>query len=97
MALKAAGETKADVSPSIAVLRDMRQVFQEKKVDRIRSAHLVVELNMNEDMPWREFNRTIRFGPNLEDMAKGYCVSVFEDAFARYPKAAKCRRRPPPW
>ncbi len=102
LALKAAKEAEADISPGIAALRDTRQIFQEKKVDRLRSAHLLDALNANKDMPWHQFNggrpltaaqlaqllrpfgihpQTIRFG---DDTAKGYYLSDFEDAFARY-------------
>jgi putative DNA primase/helicase len=84
------------------LLSDIRGVFREKKVDRIKSEALVTALVAMNDRPWPTFDRgrwitpagiarmlrpygigseTIRFG---EEPAKGYRLSAFEDAFARY-------------
>ena len=81
---------------------DIRGVFAEKRVDRLKSEVLTTALNAMTDRPWPTFDRgrwmtpagiarllkpfgispeTIRFG---EDTAKGYRLSAFEDAFARY-------------
>jgi putative DNA primase/helicase len=84
------------------LLSDIRGMFREKKVDRIKSETLVAILVAMTDRPWPTFDRgrwitpagiarmlkpfgigseTIRFG---EELAKGYRLSAFEDAFARY-------------
>lgn len=84
------------------LLSDIRGVFREKKVDRLKSEALVAVLVAMTDRPWPTFDRgrwitpagiarmlrpygicseTIRFG---EELAKGYRLSAFEDAFARY-------------
>ncbi len=84
------------------LLADIRTVFAEKKVDRLKSEALATALHMMSDRPWPTFDRgrmmtpagiarmlrpfgitpeTIRFG---EETAKGYRLSAFEDAFARY-------------
>jgi putative DNA primase/helicase len=84
------------------LLSDIRAVFREKNVDRIKSEALVTALIAMTDRPWPTFDRgrwitpagiarmlrpygigseTIRLG---EEFAKGYRLSAFEDAFARY-------------
>ncbi len=100
LAVKAAAEDESHVSPGIALLRDIRQIFEG--ADRLTTADLLHALNSNEDMPWREWNRTrpltaIQLAQMLRpfgihpktirigaDTAKGYLLSDFQDDFQRY-------------
>jgi hypothetical protein len=85
------------------MLAHVRDIFAEKKADRIRSADLVAALVAIDGGPWAEMGRnrkslsqnslarmlkplgvapdTIRFGT---DLAKGYFLHRFRDAFDRY-------------
>ncbi len=99
LALKAAAEAEADMSPGIAVLGHIRQIFQK---NRLATTDLLNLLNANKDLPWHEFDRgrpltaaqlaqLLRpFGiqPRTirfgDHTAKGYYRSDFEDAFERY-------------
>lgn len=53
-----------EVSPSVALLADIKRVFAAVESDRIRSADLVAALAAMEDRPWGEWNRGRSITPN---------------------------------
>jgi hypothetical protein len=96
-------DAASDDSRLMVLLADIRTIFDERKADRLVSAHLVEALAAIEGRPWAEYGRTgksitvnqlaallrpltivpenVRFG---EKVLKGYLLSRFKEAFARY-------------
>jgi hypothetical protein len=58
-ALQCAGEsaTGDDQSARVLLLSDIRTIYTERKLDRIASVVLAVDLNFIEGRPWAEWNR----------------------------------------
>ena len=102
-ALKLSNYGEKSVSTGNQLLADIQEVFEHKRINRIRSAQLISDLIEDVEKPWATYNRgnpistrqlaklllaygisskTVRFSPY--DTPKGFELSQFKDAFARY-------------
>jgi len=57
-ALAVIGTEEPDETLAIQLLRDIRDLFQERETDRLRSQDLAETLGKMEDRPWFQFGRT---------------------------------------
>lgn len=74
-ALKLSGSDSAAQSIGIELLADIREVFEQKRVDRISSADLIKELCSDDERPWATYNRGFQIKPRqIANKLKGYGV-----------------------
>jgi putative DNA primase/helicase len=102
VAVKALADDRDEPSVGVALLSDIRTIFNAIMTDRIPTAALIKALASIEERSWSEWSRgrpitasqlarilrpygigpqTVRFGT---DLAKGYMLLDFDDAFRRY-------------
>ena len=102
-ALKLSNYGEKSVSTGNQLLADIQEIFEHKRINRIRSVDLIGALISDDEKPWATYNRgkpisprqlstllsaydihskTVRFSPH--DTPKGFELSKFQDAFARY-------------
>lgn len=74
-ALKLSGSDSAAQSIGIELLADIREVFEQKHVDRISSADLIKELCSDDERPWATYNRGFQIKPRqIASKLKGYGI-----------------------
>jgi putative DNA primase/helicase len=74
-ALKLSGSDSAAQSIGIELLADIRDVFEQKRVDRISSADLIKELCSDDERPWATYNRGFQIKPRqIANKLKGYGI-----------------------
>lgn len=56
-ALKLSGTTEKTVSTSNELLSDIQQIFEAKRITRIKTAELIDQLCADEEAPWATYNR----------------------------------------
>ena len=56
-AMKISGTDSPEMSTSAELLQDIKDVFSLKQIDRISSANLILELCVDEEGPWKTYNR----------------------------------------
>ncbi len=71
-ALKLSGDVEESPSTGVALLADIKTVFDKRKVSRISMADLLADLLADEEAPWRTWNRgremtTRQLGKKLAD------------------------------
>ena len=102
-ALKLSNYGEKSESTGNQLLADIQEIFENKRINRIRSVQLISDLIDDVEKPWATYNRgkpisprqlakllsaydisskTVRFSPH--DTPKGFELSQFQDAFARY-------------
>lgn len=102
-ALKLSKSGEKSVSTGNQLLADIQEVFEHKRIHRIRTVELISALVEDDEKPWATYNRgkpisprqlskqlsaygisskTVRLSPH--DTPKGFELSQFTDAFARY-------------
>jgi putative DNA primase/helicase len=71
---------------SLRVLADLRQLFEERKTDRLPTADIITALTEMQERPWPEFNFGIASGSKRggQETFKGYELKQFSEAFSRY-------------
>ena len=74
-ALKLSGSDSAAQSIGIELLADIREVFEQRRVDRISSADLIKELCSDDERPWATYNRGFQIKPRqIASKLKGYGI-----------------------
>jgi putative DNA primase/helicase len=74
-AMKLSGRDSAAQSIGVELLADIRDVFEEKHVDRISSADLIKELCSDDEKPWATYNRGFQIKPRqIASKLKGYGI-----------------------
>ena len=75
-ALKISGTESAAQSIGVELLTDIREIFEEKEVDRISTADLIKALIEDDEKPWATFNRGMQIRPRqLANRLKGYDIA----------------------
>lgn len=88
-ALKLSGSDSAAQSIGIELLADIRDVFEQKRVDRISSADLIKELCSDDERPWATYNRGFQIKPRqIASKLKGYGIhsKTIRTGFGETPK-----------
>jgi putative DNA primase/helicase len=75
-ALKISGSESDSQSIGVELLADIREIFEEKRVDRISTAGLIKALCEDEEKPWATYNRGLPIKPRqLAARLKGYGIT----------------------
>lgn len=75
-ALKVSGTESAAMSIGVELLTDIRDVFEEKVVDRISTTDLINALIKDDEKPWAAFTRGMPIKPRqLATKLKGYGIT----------------------
>lgn len=74
-ALKLSGSESANQTIGIELLSDIKEIFEEKQVDRISTAELIKALCVDDEKPWATFNKGFPIKPRqLATKLKGYGI-----------------------
>ena len=74
-ALKLSGGESLSLSIGTELLADIHEVFEHKKVDRISTANLIIELCADDEKPWATYNRGFQIKPRqIAAKLKGYGI-----------------------
>ncbi len=74
-ALKLSGDESSSLSIGAELLADIQAIFERKKIVRISSADLIIELCIDDESPWATFNKGFPIKPRqIAAKLKGYGI-----------------------
>ena len=74
-ALKIAGNEAPSMNTSTELLHAIQEIFELKKIDRISTANLILELCSDDEQPWKTYNRGFPVTPRqLSNRLKEYHI-----------------------
>lgn len=74
-ALKLSGSESPALSTGTELLSDIREIFEQKKADRITTAELIKELVSDDEKPWATYNKGFQIKPRqIAAKLKGYGI-----------------------